>query len=86
MIALEDLIQFVRTHDRDIIVSGASKNVYRVLKNSGIIETVGRKNVFLNSPKNPNLSTRYALLRAQELLGTKEAEVRIFYDPTKDKK
>ena len=86
VIALEDLIQFVRTHDRDIIVSGASKNVYRVLKNSGIIETVGRKNVFLNSPKNPNLSTRYALLRAQELLGTKEAEVRIFYDPTKDKK
>ena len=86
VIALEDLIQFVRRHDRDVIISGASKNVYRVLKNSGILNTVGRQNVFLNSPKNPNLSTRNALLRAREILGTNDAEIRIYYDPTKDKK
>ncbi len=85
VIAMEDLIQFVRSHKRDIIVSGASKNVYRVLKNSGILETIGRKNVFINSARNPNLSTRNALLRAQELLGTKEADIRIFYDPSKGK-
>ncbi len=32
-------------------------------------------------PSNPNISTRDALRRAQQLLGTKEADVRIFYDP-----
>jgi hypothetical protein len=39
--------------------------------------------VGLNRPSNPNLSTRDALKRAQQLLGGEKAEVRIFYDPTK---
>ena len=86
VVALEEMIHFLRAHDRDVILSGASKELYRVLKNSGIIDVVGRKNIYLNNPKNPNLSTRYALKRAQEILGTEEADIRIFYDPTKDKK
>ena len=68
---------------RDLLISGASKDVYRVLKNSGMVDVIGRKNVFLNSPKNPNLSTRNALKRAQEILGTTEADIRIFYDPNR---
>jgi SulP family sulfate permease len=56
------------------------------LKNAGTVDVVGRENIFLNNARNPNLSTRNALKRAQELLGTKEADIRIFYDPNKDKK
>jgi SulP family sulfate permease len=41
--------------------------------------------LFLNSPTNPNLSTRAALKRAQQLLGTDKAEIRIFYDPNQPK-
>lgn len=86
VVALEELLQFLNTHDRHVIISGASKEVYRVLKNAGTVDVVGRENIFLNNARNPNLSTRNALRRAQELLGTKEADIRIFYDPNKDTK
>jgi len=86
VMALEEMAQFLRSIDRYVIISGASKEVFRVLKNAGTLEVLGRKNVFLNSAQNPNLSTRLALKRAQVLLGTTEADIRIFYDPTKDKK
>jgi hypothetical protein len=54
-----------------------------VLKNAGSVEVIGRENIFLNHPRNPNLSTRNALKRAQNLLGTSEADIRIFTTLTK---
>jgi len=90
VMALEDLIAFMRRKDRHLIVSGASRDVYRVLKKSGVLVTLqegcdrkqGESNVFLAHPRNPNLSTRGALKRAQQLLGNEKAEIRIFYDPS----
>lgn len=86
VMALEELIRFLREHDRDIILSGVTREVFRVLRNSGMIDVVGKENLFRNNNRNPNLSTRYALKRALELLGTEDADIKIFYDPTKDKK
>lgn len=91
VMALEDLVRFMRRRDLYLLISGATKDVYKVLKRSGILETLqegadrtqGESNIFLTMPSNPNISTRDALRRAQQLLGTKEAEVRIFYDPNK---
>lgn len=83
VVALEELVQYLRSHDRHVILSGAPKEVYRVLKNAGSVDVIGRDNIFVNHPRNPNLSTRQALKRAQELLGTDEADIRIFYDPAK---
>lgn len=86
VVALEELVAFLRGHERHVIISGATKEVYRVLKNAGSVEVIGRENIFVNHPRNPNLSTRNALKRAQELLGTDEADIRIFYDPSKGAK
>jgi len=91
VMALEDLVRFMRRQDLFLLISGATKDVYKVLKRSGILEmlqegadrTQGESNIFLTMPSNPNISTRDALRRAQQLLGTKEADVRIFYDPSK---
>ena len=91
VMALEDLVHFMRRRDLFLLISGATKDVYKVLKRSGILETLqegadrtqGESNIFLSMPSNPNISTRDALRRAQQLLGTKEADVRIFYDPGK---
>ena len=91
VLALEDLVKFMRANDRHVLISGATRDVYRVLKNSGVLTTVqeganrkgGESNVFLNRPSNPNLSTRDALKRAQQLLGGEKADIRIFYDPAK---
>lgn len=89
VMALEDLILFMRGKGLHLIVSGASRDVYRVLKKSGVMVTLqdgcdrrkGESNLFLTNPRNPNLSTRGALKRAQQLLGTDKADIRIFYDP-----
>ncbi len=89
VMALEDLVGFMRRQGLYLLISGASKDVYKVLKRSGILEmlqegadrTQGESNIFLAMPSNPNISTRDALRRAQQLLGTKQADVRIFYDP-----
>jgi sulfate permease, SulP family len=91
VMALEELVIFMRKQNRHLLISGATKDVYKVLKHSGILELLqegadrsqGESNIFLTMPSNPNISTRDALKRAQQLLGTKEAEVRIFYDPNK---
>jgi SulP family sulfate permease len=83
VMALEELVRFLNSKNRHLIISGASKEVYRVLRNSGMIDVIGRENFFMGSARNPNVSTRNALKRAQELLGTKEAEIRIFYDPNR---
>lgn len=93
VMALEDLILFMRRKGLHLIVSGATREVYRVLKQSGILVTLqegcdrdaGESNIFLTNPQNPNLSTRSALKRAQQLLGTDKAEIRIFYDPNQPK-
>lgn len=94
VMAMQELIKFMRQQGRHVLVSGATRDVYKVLKLSGVLETiqegcdrtVGQTNLFLYHPSNPNLSTRDALLRAQELLGTRKADIKIFFDPSHDKK
>lgn len=92
VLALADLIKFMRERDRHVLISGTPRPVYRVLKDSGVLELLqegtskeeGTSNLFMFGPSNPNISTRNALLRAQQLLGTKEAEISIFHDANKD--
>ena len=91
VLALEDLIRSARKEGRHIIISGASREVYRVLKFSGVLEVLqegcdrsrGESNLYLFMPSNPNISTRDALKRAQQILGTDKADIKIFYDPEK---
>ncbi len=91
VMALAELIKFMRADDRHVLISGAPREVYKVLKNSGTLDLIqegtdreaGESNIFLYRPSNPNLSTRDALKRAQQLLGGEKADIRIFYDPSK---
>jgi SulP family sulfate permease len=86
VLALEELILFLRNSGRHLLISGATKDVYRILRDTGVLETLGRDNFFLGSVRNPNLATRNALKRAQELLGDEKAEVKIYFDPAFSKK
>lgn len=82
--ALEELIKFIREKGRHIIISGASREVFRILKKSGVLNVLqencakGESNIFMIEPKNPNMSTRKALMRAQQLLGTAKADISIY--------
>ena len=76
--AIADLINFARTQGRDIIVSGATPDIERVLRDSGVLAVLGEKNFFPLVAGNPNISTRYALQRAQEILGRDSANIVIY--------
>lgn len=86
--SLEELIKFTREKGRHLIISGASREVFRILRKSGVLEVLqegcpkGQSNIFLIEPKNPNMSTRKALLRAQTLLGTRNADISIYTTKT----
>ena len=91
VMAMQELIRFVRSQKRHLLISGCPRSIYRVLKNSGLLallqegcdRRLGESNIFPEVPTNPNLSTRAALKRAQALLGTEKAEVVIFVDQNK---
>ena len=80
VMALAELIKYLRETDRHLVVSGASRDVYRVFRNSGLLKILGRDNFFMASAGNPTLSTRNALNRASELMGRKHVPVRLFYN------
>ena len=88
MCALEELIKFIREKGRHIIISGASREVYRILRKSGVLALLqegcakGESNIYLVEPKNPNMSTRRALMRAQQLLGGSKADISIYTTET----
>jgi len=84
--ALEDLIKFLRSTGRDVVVSGAKRDVYKIFRDTGLLKLLDKKNFFMSSEKNPNVSTRNALKRAQEIIGTDKADIQIYYDPSKKKK
>jgi SulP family sulfate permease len=85
VMAMEDLVKALRADGRDLIISGVMKDIYRVLRDAGMVEVIGKDNLFPSRPSNPNVATRNALKRAQQILGTTEAEVKIFFDPGKKK-
>lgn len=82
--ALEELIRYTREKGRHLIISGASREVYRILRRSGVLQLLQNgargedSNIYLIEPKNPNMSTRRALLRARRLIGSGEADISIF--------
>ncbi len=77
-LTIKDLVLFARANNRDVIVSGAHPYVERVFKNSGLLDTLTEANFFRYHAENPTISTRDALKRAQEITGTKSADITIY--------
>lgn len=82
--AIADLAEFARKKGSQIILSGANPGVKTVLENSKLMSHVGTENFFPYCPENPNLSTRNALKRAQQIIGSTEANIILFTAPHKD--
>lgn len=84
--AISELHEFLRKSKRHLVISGASREVSRVLRNAGTIDQIGAENFFREDPVNPTVSTRDALKRATKILGRRDAEVRIFVDQNRPEK
>lgn len=86
VLALEELIRYMREQDRTLLVSEVRKDAVRIFRNSGLIDVIGRENIFPDMPSNPTMATAKALKRAMQLLGGKEADVRIFLGKSRKQK
>ena len=77
VLALKQLHVYLQTQGRHLLISGVHGDVAAVLKRSGLIEHIGRVNIF-PAEENPTLATKKALQRAQDLIGVKP-QLRVFY-------
>ena len=82
ILALEELISYIKEHDRILLVSEARKDVIRIFKKSGLLEQLSRKNVFADISTNPTASTAKALKRAETFLRGEKAQVRSYVKDT----
>jgi sulfate permease, SulP family len=84
VMTLQDLIRYMRDMNRLLLVSEARKDVIRIFKKSGLLETIGRENIFPDVSQNPTLSTARALKRATKIIGDRRAKVSVYYDKKKE--
>ncbi len=84
VMTLQDLIRYMRDMNRLLLVSEARKDVIRIFKKSGLLETIGRENIFPDVSQNPTLSTARALKRATQIIGDRRAKVSVYYDKKKE--
>jgi sulfate permease, SulP family len=82
VMALEELVRFMRDNHRILLMSETCKEISRVLHSSGLFELIGRAHIFMDALDNPTLSTAQALKAAQKLLGpgAPEAKITILVD------
>lgn len=84
--AIEQLHRYLAANGRLLLISGASPDVLRVIRNSGLQASLGAENIF-EAEENLTAATRRALKRAKEFLGAEvSAEVRVFYERSRAEK
>ena len=77
VLALEELLEYLKEKDCHVILCEVRKDCLRILKNSGVLARMNRRNVFPYVPSNPTLSTAKAIRRAKLLLEGGSAKVTI---------
>lgn len=77
VMAMGQLLDYLHSQGRHLLISGVHGDVAAVLKRSGLADKIGIDNLF-PAEENPTLATKKALQRAQTLIGVKP-ELRVFY-------
>jgi len=82
-LALEELLDYLKEKDCHVILCEVRKDCLRILKNSGVLARMNRRNVFPFVPSNPTLSTAKAIRRAKTLIDGSAAKVTIVAEENK---
>jgi len=77
VMAMGQLLDYLHSQGRHLLISGVHGDVAAVLKRSGLADRIGLENLF-PAEENPTLATKKALQRAQALIGVKP-DLRVFY-------
>ena len=85
VLALEELLDYLKEKDCHVILCEVRKDCLRILKNSGVLARMNRRNVFPYVPSNPTKSTAKAIRRAKALIVGGSAKVTILAEENKVK-
>ena len=83
VLALEELLEYLKEKDCHVILCEIRKDCLRILKNSGALSRMNRRNIFPFVPSNPTLSTAKAIRRAKSLVKGGAAKVTIVAEENK---
>ncbi len=83
--ALEELIQYMRESDRHILICEVRRDTLRVFQRSGLINLIGRDNMFPDLRSNPTYSTARAVRRAKDIVGGQKTKVSIYVESLKQR-
>ena len=83
VLALEELLEYLKEKDCHVILCELRKDCLRILKNSGVLGRMNRRNIFPYIPSNPTLSTAKAIRRAKTLIEGGSAKVTIVAEEKK---
>ncbi|WP_079989372.1 SulP family inorganic anion transporter [Candidatus Protochlamydia phocaeensis] len=84
-LALQQLYNYLKSSGRHLIGCGLTHQIWDVLSDSGMIDIMGKNNLFIFDERHPQLSVQKAFMRAHELLrleGAKAAEMAAAASPT----
>ena len=78
VLALEELLDYYIEKNCNVLLCEVRKDAIRILRDSGVLGRINRKNIFPHIQSNPTLSTAKAIKRAKFLLSHNEARVTIY--------
>lgn len=67
-LALHQLHEYLKNSGRVLIACSLTQQSWDVLSDSGLVELIGKENLFILDEKNPNVSVQSALKRAKQLI------------------
>lgn len=70
-LALQQLYEYLTKSGRQLIACGITHQTWEVLSDSGMIDLIGKPNLFIFDERHPHLSVRRAFTRANELINQK---------------
>jgi SulP family sulfate permease len=80
VLALEELFDYLKEKNCHVLLCEVRKDCLRILKNSGVLARMNRRNIFPHVVSNPTLSTAKAIKRAKFLVDGVAAKVTIYAD------
>ena len=82
LLALEELLRYMKAHDRQLILTEVSAKAMTILQRSGLYEMMGADHIFLDDRQQTQIPTLQALQYAKTLLGDQKIVVRLLKQST----
>jgi len=83
VLALEELLEHLKATGCHVLICEVRKDCLRILRNSGVLHRINRRNIFPYIANNPTLSTAKAIKRAKNLVMGMPAKVTIYAEEKK---